>query len=269
MNSAATDQVTYEVRGDVAHVRLNRPGKHNALTLDMIDQLARLADRAAKDRSLRAVVIAGEGESFCSGLDFASTADQRGRIMAALIPKRRTAANNFQAAGWAWRNVPVPVIAAISGHCYGGGLQIALGADFRFATPDADLSIMEARWGLIPDMSLSASIAQLTTIDVAKRLTMTGETFTAAKALEYGLISGVHDDPFAAAEELIAAIRERSPDAVAASKSLFEQTWYNGSRLSFPVEQALQVRLLTGRNHTIARKAGLAKKPPSFTDRQF
>lgn len=264
-----TDQVTYEVRDRVAHVRLNRPDKLNGLTLDMIDELARLADRAAKDRSLRAVVIAGEGSSFSSGLDFASTADQRNRILRALVPKRRTAANNFQAAGWAWRSVPVPVIAVVTGHCYGGGLQIALGADFRFAAPDADFSIMEARWGLIPDMSLSASIAQLTSIDIAKRLTMTGETFDAARALEWGLVSGVADDPFAAADELIAAVAQRSPDAVAASKALFEQTWYNGSRLSFPVEQALQVRLLTGRNHAAARKAGMSKSAPEFTDRQF
>lgn len=269
MSDKVFEHLNYEVQGDVAHVRLNRPDKHNGLTLDMIDGLGRLADRAANDRSLRAVVLSGEGPSFCSGLDFASTAHQRGRILRALVPKRRSAANTFQAAGWAWRNVPVPVIAVITGHCYGGGLQIALGADFRFAAPDADFSVMEARWGLIPDMSLSASIAQLTTIDVAKRLTMTGETFSAAKALTYGLVSGVADDPFAEADELITAVRERSPDSVASSKRLFEQTWYNGSRLSFPVEQALQVRLLTGQNHTLARKAGLAKQPPSFTERQF
>ncbi|MCV7192986.1 crotonase/enoyl-CoA hydratase family protein [Mycolicibacterium brumae] len=261
--------IDYEVTGDVAHVRLNRPEKHNALTLDMIDDLAKAADRAAKDRSIRAVVLNGAGESFCSGLDFASAGKERGRIMRNLIPKRHTAANAFQAAGWAWRSVPVPVIAVVTGHCYGGGLQIALGADFRFATPSADLSIMESRWGLIPDMSLSASIAQLASIDVAKRLTMTGETFTAAQALEWGLLSGVAEDPHAAADELIAAIRERSPDAVAAAKALFEQTWYNGSRLSFPVEQTLQIRLLRGRNHAIARKAGLAKEQPQFTERQY
>lgn len=261
--------IDYQVIGDVAHVRLNRPEKHNGLTLDMIDDLAKAADRVAKDRSLRAVVLSGNGESFCSGLDFASTGAQRARVMRSLIPKRHTAANNFQAAGWAWRNVPVPVIAVVTGHCFGGGMQIALGADFRFAEPNADFSIMEARWGLIPDMSLSVSIAELTTIDIAKRLTMTGEIFSAAQALEYGLISGVADDPYAAADELINAIRERSPDAVAAAKALFEQTWYNGSRLSFPVEQALQIRLLRGRNHAIARKAGLAKQTPEFTERQF
>ena len=268
-NTGAMTNIDYEVIGDVAHVRLNRPEKHNALTLDMIDDLAKAADRAAKDRSLRAVILRGVGESFCSGLDFASASKERGRIMRNLIPKRQTAANNFQAAGWAWRSVGVPVIAVVTGHCYGGGIQIALGADFRFAATDADFSIMESRWGLIPDMSLSASIAELTTIDVAKRLTMTGETFDAAQALQWGLVSGVSDDPQAAADELIATVRERSPDAVAAAKALFEQTWYNGSRLSFPVEQALQIRLLRGRNHAAARKAGLAKEKPEFTQRQL
>jgi enoyl-CoA hydratase/carnithine racemase len=261
--------ISYEVRDQVAHVRLNRPEKHNGLTLDMLDDLAAAADRAAKDRSLRAVIISGEGDSFCSGLDFASAGKEQGRIMRMLVPKKTSAANNFQNAGWAWRNVPVPVIAVITGHCYGGGLQIALAADFRYASSDADLSILEAKWGLIPDMSLSASIAQLTTIDIAKRLTMTGEMFDAEQALDWGLVSGVSDDPFADADALIEQIKQRSPDAVAASKALFENTWYNGSRLSFPVEQALQVRLLRGKNHTIARNAGLKKEKPSFGERQI
>ncbi|NNG98263.1 crotonase/enoyl-CoA hydratase family protein [Gordonia araii] len=261
--------IDYDVRDEVAHVRLNRPDKHNALTLDMIDDLASAADRAAKDRSLRAVILSGEGPSFCSGLDFASAGKQRGRIMRNLVPKRSTAANNFQAAGWAWRSVPVPVIAVVHGHCYGGGLQIALGADFRFSARDADYSILEAKWGLIPDMSLSASIAQLTGIDVAKRLTMTGEMFDAEQALGWGLVSSVDDDPLAAATELVDAVKERSPDAVAASKALFENTWYSGSRLSFPVEQTLQVRLLRGKNAAIARKAGAERTKPDFVERQL
>lgn len=261
--------ITYEVRDQVAHVRLDRPEKHNGLTLDMLDELASAADRAANDRSVRAVILAGEGESFSSGLDFASAGADRKRIMRNLIPKRMSAANSFQNAAWAWRNVPVPVIAVLHGHCYGGGLQIALGADFRYAATTTDLSIMEARWGLIPDMSLSASIAQLTTIDVAKRLTMTGEIFDANQALDWGLVSGVSDNPFGDADALIEQISKRSPDAVAAAKTLFENTWYQGSRLSFPVEQTLQIRLLRGGNSAIARKAGLAKRAPEFTERQW
>ncbi|MBM7365489.1 crotonase/enoyl-CoA hydratase family protein [Gordonia hydrophobica] len=261
--------IDYDVRDQVAHVRLNRPEKHNGLTFDMIDDLARAADRVAKDRGVRAVILSGEGPSFCSGLDFAAAGKERGRMMRNMVPKRSSAANNFQAAGWAWRGVPVPVVAVIDGHCYGGGLQIALGADFRYSTPTADYSIMEAKWGLIPDMSLSASIAQLTTIDVAKRLSMTGETFSAPQALDWGLISEVHDDPYAAAEAFAELIKQRSPDAVGSSKILFENTWYNGSRLGFPVEQALQLRLLRGKNSAIARKAGLAKESPQFIERQI
>ncbi|MGC4936176.1 crotonase/enoyl-CoA hydratase family protein [Gordonia sp. DT30] len=261
--------MTCDVRDDVAHVQLHRPDKHNGLTLDMLGDLAATADRLAKDRSLRAVILSGSGASFCSGLDFASVGTERGRVVRNLIPRRANAANGFQSACWAWRSVPVPVIAVITGHCYGGGLQLALGADFRFSTPDADFSVLEAKWGLIPDMSLSVSIAQLTRIDIAKRLTMTGEFFTAAQALEWGLLSEVSDDPFAAADDLIDKVRQRSPDAVASSKALFENTWFNGTRLSFPVEQALQVRLLRGRNHAIARKAGLAKVPARFGGRQF
>lgn len=260
--------VDYEVRDEVAYVRLNRPDKHNGLTLDMIDDLGRAADRAKRDHSLRAVVLSGEGSSFCSGLDFASAGREQRRLFMNFVPRRTSAANNFQAAGWAWRAVPVPVIAVVHGHCYGGGLQIALGADFRFAHTEADFSILEAKWGLIPDMSISASIAQLTNIDVAKRLTMTGEVFDSAQALTWGLVSGVSDDPETRAAELIAKLKERSPDAVSASKVLFENTWYSGSRLSFPVEQALQLGLLRGENHTIARNAAINKETPEFIERK-
>jgi enoyl-CoA hydratase/carnithine racemase len=260
--------IDYEVRDEVAYVNLNRPDKHNGLTLDMIDDLAKAADRARRDHSLRAVVLSGEGPSFCSGLDFASAGREQRRLLMNFVPKRTSAANNFQAAGWAWRGVPVPVIAVVRGHCYGGGLQVALGADFRYADTGADFSILEAKWGLIPDMSISASIAQLTTIDVAKRLTMTGEVFDAQQALSWGLVSGVSDDPSAQAAELIAKLKERSPDAVSASKVLFENTWYSGSRLSFPVEQALQLGLLRGENHTIARNAAINKEVPKFIDRK-
>ncbi len=259
--------IDYDVQDQVAYVRLNRPDKHNGLTLDMLDDLAHAADRAKRDRNLRAVLLTGEGASFSSGLDFASAGKEQRRLLMNFVPKRTSAANNFQAAGWAWRSVPVPVLAVVNGHCYGGGLQIALGADFRFADTGADFSILEAKWGLIPDMSLSASIAQLTTIDVAKRLTMTGEMFSAEQALEWGLVSAVSDDPLTQALELIEKIKERSPDAVAASKALFENTWYSGSRLSFPVEQALQLGLLRGENHQIARTAALKKEKPVFVDR--
>lgn len=262
--------ITYRVHDNVAHVVLNRPDKLNALTLDMLDDLERCARTAAKDKSLRAVLLYGEGDSFSAGLDFGSTTKQLARVAKTFIPRPLSGnANGFQGPAWAWRSVPVPVIAVITGHCFGGGLQIALGADFRFVAADAEFSIMEAKWGLIPDMSASASLSQLIGIDVAKRLTMTAETFDAAYAKEIGLVTEVADDPHAAAERLIAQIVQRSPDAVASAKALYERTWEHSSRWSFPIEQFLQAQLLRGRNAGIARTAGLSRSTPEFERRQF
>ncbi|NMO04248.1 crotonase/enoyl-CoA hydratase family protein [Gordonia sp. TBRC 11910] len=265
-----SDLVTYDVINDVAHVVLNRPDKLNALTLDMLDDLEKCAHRASKDKSLRAVLLYGAGDSFSAGLDFGSTAKQLIRVAKTFVPRPLSGnANGFQGPAWAWRSVPVPVIAVVTGHCFGGGLQIALGADFRIAASDASFSIMESKWGLIPDMSASASLSQLVGIDVAKKLTMTAEVVDAATALRIGLVTEVHDDPHAAADALVAQIVQRSPDAVASAKWLFERTWEHSSRWTFPIEQFLQAQLLRGKNSTIARKAGMARAVPEFVKRQF
>lgn len=269
---ATDDSVTYRVEhtsfGPVAHVQLNRPDKHNGLTLPLLGGLTRAAKQAAQDKSLRAVIISGAGKSFSAGLDFASLAGKQKSIYRTFVPHPFQLSNGFQNPAWQWRRVPVPVIAVVHGHCYGGGLQIALGADFRFATPDADFSILEAKWGLIPDMSASAALAQLTSIDVAKRLTMTGEMFSADYAREIGLVTGVAEDPHAEAMALIEKIAARSPDSVVSTKTLLEKTWSRSPRFSFPVEQFLQLRLLRGKNHAIARNAGMKRETPVFRERQ-
>src|SRR3954464_6184233 len=165
--------VTHTVADGIAHVRLARPAKLNALTLPTLDELVATARELRKDRSLRAVVLSGEGASFCAGLDFASAMKSPAGIAKAFVPRPWRATNTFQEACWAWRRLPVPVIAAVEGHCYGGGLQIALAADFRIATPDSEWSVLEARWGLIPDMTGIRTLAEVVGIDTAKRLTMT------------------------------------------------------------------------------------------------
>ncbi|MFW0791602.1 crotonase/enoyl-CoA hydratase family protein [Gordonia sp. CPCC 205333] len=265
-----SDLVTYNVVGDVAHVVLNRPDKLNALTLDMLDELGRCARRAAKDRSLRGVLLYGAGDSFSAGLDFGSTTKQVGRVLRTFVPRLFSGtANGFQNPAWVWRSVPVPVIAVVTGHCFGGGLQIALGADFRIVSADADFSIMEAKWGLIPDMSASASLSQLIGIDVAKKLTMTAEIFDASYAKQIGLVTEVADNPHTAADALIAQISQRSPDAVASAKALFERTWERSSLWNFPIEQFLQMQLLRGKNSSIARLAGLTRSVPEYVQRQF
>src|SRR5918993_3215877 len=174
--------VTCEIVNGVAQVRLDRPDKLNALTLPILRDLASTARGLRKDKSLRAVVIAGEGDAFCAGLDFTSVMSNPAGIAKAFVPVPWRGTNLFQEACWAWRRVPVPVIAAVHGHCLGGGLQIALAADFRIATPDSRWSVLEGKWGLIPDMSGVKALSELVGIDRAKLLTMTADVITGEEA---------------------------------------------------------------------------------------
>ena len=191
--------VTCEITDGVAEVRLNRPDKLNALTLPILQDLATTAHTLRKDKNLRAVVIAGEGDAFCAGLDFASVMKSPAGIAKAFVPLPWRGTNLFQEACWAWRRLPVPVIAAVHGHCLGGGLQIALAADFRIATPDSRWSVLEGKWGLIPDMSGIRSLSELIGIDQAKLLTMTAEVFDGSRAKELGLVTKLDNDPLAGA----------------------------------------------------------------------
>lgn len=260
--------VQHTVVDGIAQVRLTRPDKLNALTLQTLQELVATARELRKDRTLRAVVIAGEGDSFCAGLDFASVLKKPAGVVKAFIPRPLQGTNTFQEACWAWRRLPVPVIAAVHGHCFGGGLQIALGADFRFATPDSEWSVLEARWGLIPDMSGVQSLAELVGIDTAKRLTMTAERFTGKEALDLGLVTGVDADPVAAATALAREIAQRSPDQVAAAKRLFNDTWNAGPRRTFSRERAEQLVLLFLDNTKAAREAAFKKVPAAFGPRK-
>lgn len=259
-----------ESGGRVAHVTLNRPEKYNALDLELLHALVDVAGQVAADRSIRAVILAGAGRAFCAGLDFAAVA-KAGPLATARgfvkLPGRRT--NLFQQACWAWRELPVPVIAVLHGPCFGGGLQLALAADFRFATPDCELSVMEAKWGLIPDMTGSVTLRELVGMDVAKRLTMTAEIVDGRQALAYGLVTGVADDPAKEADALVGQLLTRSPDAVALTKRLFHSTWTQSPRRAFWTETWLQARLMRTANHRVARAANLAKELPTYVSRRL
>jgi enoyl-CoA hydratase/carnithine racemase len=268
MTSTSARNITCTVDEGVARVWLDRPDKLNGLTLDMLAELTATSHRLAKDKSLRAVVITGAGESFSAGLDFASALEDPRRIAKTFIPSLFRGTNTFQEASWGWRRLPVPVIAVVHGHCYGGGLQIALGADFRFSTPDAQWSVLEAKWGLIPDMSGIRSLTELVGIDTAKLLTMTGETFSGERAKELGLVTEVGADPMAAADELVEQLRTRSPDAVAAAKRLFNDTWTATPRRTFARERAEQLALLVNANTKIAREAAFKRERPVFIARK-
>jgi enoyl-CoA hydratase/carnithine racemase len=265
-----TDRVLLDVRDGVAYVTLNRADKYNGLDLPMLHGLVDTAGRIAADPGIRVVILAGDGNAFCAGLDFASVG-QAGPVALARaglkLPGQKT--NLFQRACWAWRELPVPVIAVLHGHCFGGGLQLALAADFRFATPGCELSIMEAKWGLIPDMTGSVTLRELVPMDVAKRLAMTAEIFDGRQALAYGLVTGAADEPLKEAEALAGQLLERSPDAVALTKRLLHRTWTRTPRWAFLTETVLQARLMRGANHRIARSANLAKELPAYVTRRL
>jgi enoyl-CoA hydratase/carnithine racemase len=183
-----------------------------------------------------------------------------------VAPLRGEVPNWFQRAAYNWLELPVPVIASVHGSCLGGGLQIALAADIRFARADARLSVMEVKWGLIPDMSITRTLPRLVSIDVAKELTYTGRVFTGAEAHSLGLVTHVVDDPLGAARALATEIAGRSPDAVRGAKRLFDQAWTGAALETLGLEAEIQLELVGSPNQLAAVTAGLAKQPAEFVD---
>ncbi|GGF40548.1 enoyl-CoA hydratase/isomerase family protein [Marmoricola endophyticus] len=259
--------VTCTVADHIAHVRLDRADKLNALTLDTLRQLARTAHDLRRDRQLRAVVLSGEGEAFSAGLDFGAVVRDPLGIVTSFLPRPWRGTNTFQEACWAWRRLPVPVVAAVHGHCLGGGLQLALAADFRIASPDSQWSVLEAKWGLIPDMTGIRTLAELVGIDTAKRLTMTGQLLTGTQAEAKGLVTELATDPLAASFDLAHELARRSPDALAAAKRLFNGHWRSGVRRVLAAERVEQAALLAAANTKAARSAAFGHNEPVFGPR--
>jgi len=250
--------------GAVATVWLTRGEKRNGLDVPMFEQLIAAGRTLEGDKSLRAVVLAGEGPAFCAGLDFQSFMSTPGATK--MLLERKGPTNVAQEVCWVWRELPVPVIAAIHGPCFGGGLQIALGADIRLARPDAQLSVMEIRWGLIPDMSITQTLLPLVRPDVAKELTYTGRRVSGSEALELGLVTRVVEDPHAEAKALAETIATKSPHAIRAAKALYDQAPGLSVAESFALETELQLPLLGSKNQLEAVKANMMKRDPIFDD---
>ncbi|MEZ0354302.1 crotonase/enoyl-CoA hydratase family protein [Mycobacterium sp. pR1184] len=253
--------------GGVATVTMVRSDKHNALDQAMFEGLMNAADQLAQDNSVRVVVLHGEGKSFCSGLDIASFMSGQGGTGVLLERDGDRLANFAQRVAYDWSLVPAPVIAAIHGNCFGGGLQIALGTDIRIATPDAKLSVMEVKWGLVPDMGITQSLPRLVRIDVAKELTFTGRVLPGSEALALGLVTRISDDPLASALALADDIARKSPDAVRAAKRLYDQTWVSDDAAgALKLESELQVGLIGKPNQLAAVVAGMSGEDPVFVD---
>lgn len=271
-----SDRVTASITNAVADVRLSRPEKMNALDTAMFSSLVETGRQLAKENGLRAVVLSGEGRGFCAGLDvlsfmaMASEEQGRGEKTAddpeLLAPMSESPANFAQRAAWIWRELPVPVIAAVHGVAYGGGLQLALGADIRIVAPDARLSVMEIKWGLIPDMTGTQTLRHLVRDDVARELTFTGRIVSGEEAVTLGLATRVSHTPRETALEMARDIAIKSPHAIRAGKQLLNAARLSSLEEGLQLEAELQVSLIGGRNQVEAATANLEKRPPEFED---
>lgn len=255
----------------VAHVVLNRPDKHNGVDWLMLKEMRQIQKKLQGMKRLRAVIIRGEGSSFCAGLDFKSVLSdpKTAAVMYAHLwmPFR----NIFQTWSTGWRQLAVPVIAQIHGNCFGAGIQLALGADIRVCHSDAKLSILEAKWGLVPDMGGAALLHELVPVDVAKELTMTGRILPAADAGQLGLVSHVCDNPESKTDALLQEILQRSPDSVAASKFMIQRIWGLDESVNLTQERRWQRRLLGFKNQRVSvmRNSKAENKDIAFARRQI
>ena len=269
-SSPVGDRVTIDVSAGVAEVTLNRPDKLNALDPAMFEAIIAAGEGLIRMAGLRAVVLTGAGKGFCAGLDretFASIA-AGGAVptLRDLMKRTHGVANDFQQAAYVWRTLPVPVIAAIHGAALGGGFQIALGADIRYVAPDARLSILEIKWGLVPDMSGVALMRELARSDVIRELSLTGRVFSGAEALTYGFATGLHADPLAAARATAKEIAARSPDAVRAVKRLLNMAGDADAGAILLAESKEQAALIGSLNQVEAVRAGVEGRAGQFAD---
>lgn len=267
------DLVTIDIDGGVADVRLNRSEKYNALSPDMFKAIIDAGEQLQEAKQVRAVVLSGNGRGFCAGLDMASFSNMAGENKSNERPsvqplfERGDAPENFaQRPALVWKRLPMPVITAVHGVAYGGGAQIALGGDIRIASPDAKISILEIKWGLVPDMSITQTLRDLVPLDVAKELTFTGRILSGQDAKELGLVTHVDANPLERAMSLAREIAEKSPDAIRAGKQLLESAWHADARTGLELEASLQGQLIGSPNQVEAITANFEKRAPEFND---
>lgn len=271
-----SDLVTVDVTDGVADVRLNRPEKYNALSGEMFKAIISAGEALMDRKDVRAVVLSGNGPGFCAGLDFASfqgmsndgdsAAESSGGSAGSLLDRDDRPENFAQRPAYVWRKLPVPVIAALHGVAYGGGCQVALGADIRIASPELKMSVMEIKWGLVPDMSLTQTLRDLVPLDVAKELTFTGRVLGGEEAQALGLVTKLDANPLDAALAMAREIAGKSPDAIRAGKQLLDASWHADERTGLELESSLQEALIGKPNQVEAIKANFDKRAPVFSD---
>ena len=260
--------VNLEISNHIAIVTLNRPEKKNALSKDMFNAISLVGENLKREKSVRVIILTGAGSDFCSGLDtstFSEWANDFGQVRNDLTSRPvGEDANWFQKPCYVWQEIEVPVIAAIKGVAFGGGIQLALAADFRIAQPDSQFSIMESKWGIIPDLGITQNLPKLTRADVAKELIMTGRIFDGTEALDLGLITKVNKDPLGAANEFAKLLIGKSPDVLKGAKKLIEQSWVAPNGEGLEIESDIQSRIMGYENNMEAVMATIQKREAKF-----
>lgn len=263
-----SERVEVSVSGHIAEVALNRADKYNALDTAMFDAISAAGESLRTRDDIRAIVLYGKGDNFCSGLDISSFGDLGDNASFQATAAKAiydTPANRFQHPSYVWQSLDVPVIAALQGVAFGGGSQIALGADMRIAHPAARLSVMEIKWGLIPDMGITQSLPRLVAIDVAKELLMTGRIVEAEECKALGLVTYIDDNPLQRARDIAAEIASKSPDAVKRMKALLDKSWHADAAQGLKLEAELQGEIIFKANQIEAVMANMEKRAPTFT----
>lgn len=259
-------RVTTEIKDHIAHVTLTRGDKMNAVDPDMAEAIVEAGTALIGNEDIRAVVLSGEGKGFCAGLDVASFAkfaaqDPHDRIM----PRTHGDSNLMQEVAMVWRKVPVPVVAALHGVAFGAGFQLALGADIRIAHPDTKLAIMEAKWGLVPDMGGMVILPRLVRSDVLRRMTYTAEPVLARQGVDWGLVTELSDDPLVAAQALAQVIAGKSPSGTRAAKRLIAVAESGADEKTVLYEESREQVGLIGKPHQLEIiAANMAGRPPKF-----
>lgn len=263
-----SNRVRIDVAGNIATVTLTRPEKRNALDPDMINAIVAAGEELMARRDIRAVVLCGDGPAFSAGLDTSTFQILMGEVAKSggIMTRTHGQSNLFQRAAMVWADLPMPVIAAVHGYAYGGAFQIMLGADIRIAAPDAKFSIMEGKWGLVPDMGGMALMHHLSRGDIIRRLTYTAEVFGADDAQNWGFITEVTNNPLARATALATDIAARSPDAIREAKALISASQDMDVAEALLLESKAQERLIGSPNQIEALMAGFEKRAANFKD---
>ena len=260
------ERVSISIENHIATVSLDRPDKMNALDTSMFESIVEAIDVVEKDASVRVVVLHGEGKAFCAGIDLSNFQSPDGVGREPLAKRTHGNANIFQKVAMGWRELSVPVIAAVHGVSFGGGLQIMLGADIKYIAPDTKLSVMEMKWGLIPDMAGTQLMRHSVRDDIIRELTYTNRVFSGKEAVEYGFATHISEDPLSDAFKLAKEIASKSPSAVVKAKKVLNEAPYLNVDDGLMMESVEQDAIILKKNQMEAVFSSMQKREGNFDD---